>query len=160
TTLNLHAGPPATPAGSVANLTATAATVPLAVSGQVVAQGGVTVAGSGLANINLNGSGNHLTYNGVPGVTENITISASPTANQGQISVPGEVLVTFVNVPALDANGNPADSDTLTFAGTNNDDTFQVNLAALGTAADPVLKLQSSAASLLLLTLTNYTGFN
>jgi hypothetical protein len=158
TTLNLHAGPPATPAGSVANLTATAATVPLAVSGQVVTQGGVTVAGSGLANINLNGSGNHLTYNGVPGVTENITISASPTANQGQISVPGEVLVTFVNVPSLDANGNPADNDTVTFAGTNNDDIFQVHLAALGTAADPVLQLQNAAASLLL-TLTNYTGF-
>jgi len=67
--------------------------------------------------------------------------------------------VTFTNVPALVVNGNPADSDTLAFSGTNNSDTFKINLAAAGTAADPVLKLQSTATSALLLTLQNYTGF-
>jgi hypothetical protein len=120
----------------------------------------VTVAGTGLENINLNGAGNRLIYNGVAGVTENINVIASPTANKGQVSVPGVTLVTFTNVPAFVVNGNPADSDTLTFTGTNNSDTFNIKLAAAGTAADPVLKLQTSATAALLLTLQNYTGFN
>jgi hypothetical protein len=157
TTLNLHGGGQASAAGDQATLTASAAAL-ITVSGQTLTQGGKTVAGSGLESIDLNGAGNHLTYNGVADVTEAITIAASPTANRGQVSVPNVVLLTFTNVPHLDVNGNPADNDTLVFAGTNNNDTFQVNLAALGTVADPVLKLQT-ASSALLLTLTNYTGF-
>jgi Ca2+-binding RTX toxin-like protein len=158
TTLNLHGGPPATPAGSQANLTA-AAGADVAVSGQVVTQSGKVVAGSGLANINLNGAGNHLVYNGVAGVHEDVNVIASATAAAGQVSVPGVVLLTFVNVPTVDVNGNAADSDTLMFTGTNNSDTFQINLAAAGTDADPVLKLQTAAAATLL-TLRNYTGFS
>jgi hypothetical protein len=160
TTLNLHGGGQASAAGDQANLTAAAA-ADVTVSGQVVSQSGKTVAGTGLENINLNGApaGNRLIYNGVVGVTENINVIASPTANQGQVSVPGVTHVTFTNVPALVVNGNPADSDTLTFTGTNNSDTFNVNLAAAGTAAAPVLKLQSTATASLLLTLQNYTGF-
>jgi hypothetical protein len=157
TTLNLNGGGQASAAGDQATLTAAASAL-INVSGQTVSQSGKTVAGGGLESIKLNGAGNHLTYTGVAGVTEAITIAASPTANQGQISVPNVVLLTFTNVPGFDAVGNPADNDTLTFAGTSNDDSFQVNLAAAGTTADPVLKLQTSAASLLL-TLTNYTGF-
>jgi hypothetical protein len=157
-TLNLHAGPAASTAGSQANLTAAAATPPLVLSGQVVTQGGKTVAGSGLANENLNAAGNDLTYNGVAGVTENINVIASPTVQQGQVSVPGVAVWSFSNVPVVYVNGNPADNDTLTFTGTNNSDTFQINLAVAGTDADPVLKLQDTTAHTLL-TLGNYTGF-
>jgi subtilisin-like proprotein convertase family protein len=157
-TLNLHGGGQASAAGDQANLTA-GASADVTVSGQVVSQSGVTVAGTGLENINLNGAGNRLIYNGIAGVTENINVIGSPTANQGQVSVPGVTLVTFTNVPAFVVNGNPADSDTLAFTGTNNSDTFNINLAAAGTAAAPVLKLQATATSALLLTLQNYTGF-
>jgi hypothetical protein len=155
TTLNLQAGNQA--AGDQANLTAGAA-ADVSVSGQVVRQSGNTVAGSGLANINLNGAGNRLVYNGVVGVTENVNVMASSTANQGQISVPGVVLVTFVNVPLIAVNGNAADNDTVTFTGTSNTDVFQINLAAAGTAADPVLKFQTTTGTTLL-TLQNYAGF-
>jgi hypothetical protein len=154
TTLNLFAGNQA--AGDQANLTAAAGADVIA-SGQVISQSGKTVVGSGLANFNLNGAGNRLIYNGVAGVTENINVMASPTANQGQVSVPGVTLVTFVNVPALVVNGNPADNDTVTFTGTLGTDTFQINLAAAGTAADPVLKLLDPTGTTLL-TLQNYTG--
>jgi hypothetical protein len=160
TTLNLHGGPPATPAGSQANLTAAAATAPLVLSGQVVTQGGKTVAGSGLANENLNGALNDLTYNSVGSVTENINVIASPTAKQGQVSSPGVALWSFTNVPIVYVNNaNAADSDTVTFTGTNNSNTWHINLAAAGTDADPVLKLQDAAAVNTLLTLGNYTGF-
>ena len=157
TTLNLHAGPPATPTGSQANLTATAGT-PITLSGQTLTQGAITVAGSGLANENLNDAGNDLTYNGVAGVTENINVIASPTANAGRVSVPGVVLVTFTNVPRLDFNGNPGENDTLSFTGTDNDDVFQIHLDAAGTDGDPILILQTTVGATLL-TLRNYTGF-
>jgi len=86
TTLNLHAGPPANPSGSQANLTA-AAVADVSVSGQMISQSGKTVAGSNLANINLNGAGNNLIYNGLPGVTESINFLGSVTPNAGRLSV-------------------------------------------------------------------------
>jgi len=156
TTLNLHAGPPATPTGSQANLTATAGT-PITLSGQTLTQGAITVAGSGLANENLNDAGNDLTYNGVAGVTENINVIASPTTKQGQVSVPGVALWTFTNVPSIAVNCNSADNDTLTFTGTLATDIYQINLAAAGSDADPVLQLQTTTGTTLL-TLRNYTG--
>jgi hypothetical protein len=158
TTLNLHAGTPASAAGSQANLTAAAVTA-LTVSGQTVTQGGKTVAGSGLANENLNAAGNDLTYNSATGATENINIIASPTAGQGQVSVPGVALWSFTNVPVVYANGIAAQNDTLTFTGTTSSDTYQINMAAAGTDADPVLKLLHATATATLLTLGNYTGF-
>jgi hypothetical protein len=157
-TLQLDGGTQASAAGDQANLTAGAA-ADIAVSGQTVSQGSNTMVGTGLENINLAGAGNRLIYNGIAGVTENISVIGSPTAKQGQVSVPGVTQVSFTNVPAFVVNGNPADSDTLAFAGTNNSDTFKINLAAAGTAADPVLKLQTTATAALLLTLQNYTGF-
>ena len=39
-------------------------------------------------------------------------------------------------------------------------DRFKINLAAAGTAADPVLQLQNATGSSTLLTLLNYTNFN
>jgi hypothetical protein len=115
------------------------------------------VAGSGLANENLDGASDDLTYNGVAGVTENINVIASPTANQGQVSVPGVALWTFTNVPSIAVNSNPADKDTLTFTGTLATDIYQINLAAAVSDADPVLKLQTTTGTTLL-TLRNYTG--
>jgi hypothetical protein len=155
--LRLIGGPPASATGSQANLTATAGT-PIFLSGQVITQGAFTVAGSGLQNENLNGAGNDTTYNSVVGVTENINVIASPTANQGQVSVPGVALWSFSNVPIVYVNGTAADNDIVTLTGTNNNDVFQVNLAAAGTDLNPVLKLQTPAGTTLL-TLGNYTGF-
>jgi hypothetical protein len=58
----------------------------------------------------LNGAGNDLTYNGVASVTENINVIASPTANQGQVSIPGVALWSFTNVPIVYVNGQTADA--------------------------------------------------
>jgi hypothetical protein len=155
--LHLVGGTPASATGSQANLTATAGT-PIALSGQVLTQGAVTVAGSALQNENLSGAGNDVTYNSVVGVTENINVIASPTARQGQVSVPGVALWSFNSVPVVYVNGTLADNDTVTFTGTNNSEVYQINLAAAGTDADPVLKLQTTTGSTLL-TLGNYKGF-
>ncbi len=159
TTLNLDGGATASATGNQANLTA-AASSPLIVSGQSITQGGKTVVGTSLQKINLNGAGNDLTYNGIAGVTEAINVIASPTAGQGQVSIPNVALWSFTNVPIVYAYGNAADNDTLTFTGTNNSDVFQINLNAEGTDADPVLILQDSTATSTLLTLGNYTGFS
>jgi hypothetical protein len=155
--LHLVGGPPASATGSQANLKATAGT-PITLSGQTITQGAFTVAGSGLQNENLDGAGNDTTYNSVVGVTENINVIASPTANQGQVSVPGVAQWTFTSVPIIYVNGTLADNDTVTFTGTNNNDVYQANLAAAGTDGDPVLKLQTPTGATLL-TLANYTGF-
>jgi hypothetical protein len=55
-------------------------------------------------------------------------------------------------------NGNATETDTLTFEGTNANDTFDINLAAAGTATDPVLTLKNNGTTPLL-TLDNYTNF-
>jgi hypothetical protein len=112
--------------------------------------------------LDASGGNDLITYNGVTGVTENITVSSSGVAGGGQISVPGVTLVDFVGVEQIDVNGNaptPTETDTLTFAGTNAADTFKINLAAAGTTADPILQLQNSSGATLL-TLRNYTNFN
>src|SRR5262249_49364792 len=142
-----------------ATLTAAASSA-VSVSGQTITQGGKTVVGTSLQNINLNGGGNDLTYNGVAGVTEAINVIASPTAGQGQLSIPNVALWSFTAVPFVYVNGNAADNDTLTFTGTNNSDVFQIHTEAAGTDAAPVLELQDATAVNTLLTLGNYTGFS
>jgi hypothetical protein len=154
----LDGGATASATGNQANLTA-AASSPLSVSGQTIKQGGKMVVGTSLQNINLNGAGNDLTYNYVPGVTEAINVIASPTAGQGQVSIPNVALWSFTAVPFVYVNGNAATNDTLTFTGTNNNDVFQINLNAQGTDAAPVLQLQNTSGSTLL-RLGNYTGFS
>jgi hypothetical protein len=158
TTLHLDGGATASATGNQATLTAAASSA-LSASGQTIVQSGKTVAGSSLQNINLNAANNDLTYNGVVGVTEAINIISSPTAGQGQLSIPNVALWSFTAVKALYANGNVADNDTLTFTGTNNSDIFQAHLDAAGTDAAPVLQLQDGTTSNTLLTLGNYTGF-
>ena len=156
TTLNLDGGATASTSGNRAILAAAQSSA-LSISGQTITQGNNTVAGTSIQSFNLNGAGNVLTYNGVAGVTEAINIVASPTAGQGQVSIPNVALWSFTAVPVLYVNGNVADNDTLKFTGTANKDVFQINLNAQGTDADPVLKLQATTT---LLTLGNYTGFS
>jgi hypothetical protein len=81
--------------------------------------------------------------------------------------VPGVTLINFTSVDGIVVNGNPptaTETDTLTFAGTNAVDTFNINLAAAGTSADPILRLANQNPTTLLtrtvLTLENYTNFN
>ena len=116
--------------------------------------------GSGIEDIRLDalGGDDRITYNGVAGVTENITVASSGAVGGGQISIPGVALINFAGVERLLVNGNvpgPTETDTLTFAGTNAIDTFNINLAAVGTSVDPVLRLNGT-----MLTLENYTNFN
>ena len=120
-----------------------------------VSLGGKTINSSGIEDIRLDALGGDdlITYNGVSGVTENITVSSSGVAGGGQVSVPGVALINFSGVERIDVNGNtpsPTETDTLTFAGTNAVDTFKINLAAAGTNADPILKLQNGAGTTLL----------
>jgi hypothetical protein len=131
----------------------------IVISGQVINLGG-TIINSHVEATYLTASGTNdlLTYNGVSGVSEDIMVSSSGVAGGGQLSVPGETLVIFSGVEQIDVNGNTTETDTLTFAGTNKDDTFQINLAAAGTNTDPILQLQNSLGTLL--TLRNYTGFD
>jgi hypothetical protein len=132
----------------------------------LVSLGGKTVNGSGIEKFRvdaLGGTNDQIIYNGVEGVTENITVSSSGVAGGGQISVPGVTLVDFTGVETIDVNGNVpglTETDTLAFSGTNAADVFKINLAAAGTDADPILRLLSSPAAAPLLTLRNYTNFN
>ncbi len=162
TTINIDGGSQASATGDVVNLIGTAAADSIVISGQNVSAGGKAVNSIGVENINLDSKGDSdlLTYNGVPGLKENIKVYGSTTPGSGQITVPGVTNVTFLNSEAIVVNGNVPDVDTLTFFGTNTIDTFQITLSAVGTAADPVLKLQNANGSTTLLTLINYTGFD
>jgi hypothetical protein len=162
-TINLNGGVQSSATGDRVFLVGTAGADNITISGQQVGLGAVTIKSSGIEDIRLdaNGGNDLITYSGVVGVAENITVSSSGTAGGGQISVPGVTLINFSSVEHIVVNGNalapPTETDTLTFAGTNAVDTFNINLAATGTGADPVLKLQNGSP---LLTLDNYTNFN
>jgi hypothetical protein len=162
-TINLNGGGQASATGDLVNLVGTTGDDNIVISGQVVSLGGKIINGTGIEDIHLDAKGGNndlITYNGVSGVSENIKVSSSGVVGGGQLSVPGVTLVDFVGAEHIVVNGNtstPTDTDTLTFAGTNAADTFNINLAAVGTASDPVLKLNNSGT---LLTLDNYANFN
>ncbi|HSU69462.1 MAG TPA: hypothetical protein VLJ39_21430, partial [Tepidisphaeraceae bacterium] len=158
TTLNLDGGATASATGNQATLTAATSSA-LALSGQKITQGGKSVIGTSLQNINLNAANNDLTYNYVSGVTEAVNVISSPTAGLGQISIPNVALWSFNSVPVVYVNGNTATNDTLTFTGTSNSDIFNANLNVQGTDSLPVLQLTDSTAKTLL-KLGNYTGFS
>jgi hypothetical protein len=162
TTINLNGGDQASATGDRVFLIGTVGNDDIVVSGQSVSLGGRTVNGSGIEDIRLDalGGDDRITYNGVAGVTETITVGSSGAVGGGQISIPAVALVNFSGVERIVVNGNvpgPSETDTLTFAGTNAVDTFTINLVAAGTSIDPVLRLQNGS---LLLTLENYTNFN
>jgi hypothetical protein len=165
-TINLNGGGQASATGDRVFLIGTVGADNILISGQVVSLGGKTINSSGIEDIKLDALAGDdlLTYTGVSGVSENITVSSSGVVGVGggQISVPGVTLVDFSGVERIDVNGNaptPTETDTLTFAGTNAADTFNINLAAAGTDADPILKLLNSSGTQLL-TLRNYTNFD
>jgi hypothetical protein len=168
-TINLNGGGQASATGDRVFLIGTAGADNILISGQVVSLGGKTINGTGIEDIRLDAQGGDdlINYTGVSGVLENIRVSSSGVVGGGQLSVPSVTLVDFSNVERIDVNGNidsttNVPEDTLTFAGTNAVDTFQINLAAAGTDADPILKLQNATGTTTttLLTLRNYTNFN
>jgi hypothetical protein len=146
------------------SLTGTAGPDSIDITGQAVRiNGGMTI-NANVEDIRLDALGDNdvITYNGVSGVSENIRVSSSGLAGGGQISVPGVTLIDFSGVERIDVNGNvpgSTETDTLTFAGTNAADTFNIHLAAAGTDTDPILQLQNGSGATLL-TLRKYTNFN
>jgi hypothetical protein len=163
-TINLNGGGQASATGDRVFLAGTTGDDDIAISGQVVSLGGVTINSSGIEAISLNANGGNdlITYNGVIGVTENITVSSSGVMGGGQIRVPDVTLVNFSGVESIDVNGNeptPTETDTLTFAGTDDPDRFEIDLAAEGTTGDPILELFKNGSQPLL-TLRSYTNFD
>jgi hypothetical protein len=165
--INLNGGGQASAIGDRVYLIGTTGADNIAISGQLVRLGVVTINGSGIEAITLDAQGgdDSITYTGVEGVKDDITITASSSlvAGAGQISVPGVTLATFTGVEWIDVNGNTGadgDEDTLTFAGTNDPDTFNIDLAAAGTSDDPILTLLQNGSLTPLLTLRSYTNFN
>ncbi len=160
-TINLNGGGQASVTGDRVFLVGTTGGDNIFISGQVVSLGGVTINGSGVEDIRLDALGGDdlVTYTGVSGVTENITVSSSGVAGGGQLSVPGVTLVDFSGVERIDVIGNTTEADTLTFAGTNAADRFEIDLAAAGTDAEPILQLWNGSTTPLL-TLRNYTNFD
>jgi hypothetical protein len=162
-TINLNGGEQASATGDRVNLVGTTGDDNIIINGpQVVLVN--TINTNGIEDIRLDAKGGNdlITYNAVSGASENIRVGSSGAVGGGQLSVPGQTLVDFSNVERIDVNGNistPNETDTLTFVGTNAADTFQINLAAAGTTADPILTLQNATGTTLL-TLRNYTNFN
>jgi hypothetical protein len=164
-TINLNGGSQSSPlpGGDRVNLIGTGGADNITISGQVVSLGVVTVNSSGIENITLDalGGDDSITYEGVEGVSEDIKIASSVVAGNGQVSVPDVALINFISVRWIDVESNapgPTETDTLTFAGTNNADRFEIDLAAAGTSGDPILELFNNGTTLL--TLRNYTGFD
>ncbi len=158
--VNLDGGPQGS--ADHANLVGTSAADTFTLSGAGLTQGTKTVNLINIEDARLDalGGNDQLIYNGVSGLVEAITVGSSGVAGGGQVSVPGVVQLAFVNLETIDVNGNTGvggDEDTLTFAGTNGADVFQINLGAAGTDADPIVKLQNASA-VTLLTLRNYTN--
>jgi hypothetical protein len=71
--------------------------------------------------------------------------------------VPWLMSLTFSGGELIDVAGDAVDNDTLIVNGTNDVDQVQIRADAVGTPADPVLRMQNAALATLL-TLTNYTG--
>ncbi len=164
-TINLNGGGQASVGGDRVVLEGTGDDDDIIVDGPAIHLFGSTktIQTNGIESISLDALGgtDRITYNGVSGVTENIAVSGSSTAGSGQISVPGVTLIIFSSVDGIVVNGNPptaTETDTLTFAGTPAVDRFEIDLAAAGTGADPVLTLNNNGTTLL--TLENYTNFN
>src|SRR5207245_2003525 len=97
----------------------------------------------------------------VDGTSETINLIGSTVAGSGKLSIPEVGLYTFQGLETVNVNGNNGalgDTDTFTFTGTNSPDRFEIHLDAAGTAADPVLRLQTLDGVNTLLTLNNYTN--
>jgi hypothetical protein len=144
------------------SLAGTAGPDNISITGQTISLGNGPTINANVEDVRLDALGGNdlITYNGVSGTPENIKVSSSGVAGGGQISVPGVTLVDFTGVERIDVNGNTTEADTLTFAGTNAADRFEIDLAAAGTTdADPILQLWNGSTTPLL-TLRNYTNID
>ena len=164
-TMNFNGGTQASSMGDRVVLVGGLGDDAFVINGQTVTLGGKSVHGSGIEStaIDARTGTNRITYNGVAGLKEDISISSSGTAGSGQINVPGVTLVDFKGVQFVEVNGNTptaTETDTLTFLGTNSADLFNIRLQAAGSDSDPVLKLLTATGTTTLLTLTNYSNFN
>ncbi|HEV8292104.1 MAG TPA: calcium-binding protein, partial [Tepidisphaeraceae bacterium] len=162
-TINIYGGEQASGKGDKLNLNTSAGDDDVIISGNTVSAGGVTVNTNGVEEvaIDFRGGNDHVTYNGVNGTSENINLISSTLAGSGQLSIPGIGLYTFQGLETANVNGNNGalgDTDTFAVTGTNTPDRFEIHLDAAGTAADPVLKLQTLDGVNTLLTLINYTN--
>lgn len=163
-TLVFNGGGQASATGDRAFLAGTGAADAFGLSGQNVTAGARLVSSSGMENINLamGGGSDTLTYDGLFGVQDAVNVTGSTTAGNGQIGVAGIANYIFSSAEIIFANGQNDDGDTLKITGTNNPDTFNIDTRVGpggGSAANPVLKLESTSPSSLLLTLADYTGF-
>jgi hypothetical protein len=137
----------------------------ISITGQAVTiNGGITINAS-VEDIRLDalGGADTITYNGLSFVSENIRVSSSGVVGGGQISVPGVTLIDFTGVEYVNVEGNtptPTETDTVTFAGTDAADTFNIYLDAAGTNTDPILTLLNSSGATLLTFNYNSNNFN
>ncbi|HEV8604635.1 MAG TPA: hypothetical protein VGQ99_04675 [Tepidisphaeraceae bacterium] len=162
-TINIFGGEQASGKGDKLNLNSSAGDDEVIISGNSVSAGAVTVNTNGVEEVafDFRGGNDHLTYNGINGTSENINLIGSTLAGSGQLSIPGIALYSFQGLETVNVNGNTGalgDTDTFTVTGTNTPDRFEIKLDAAGTAADPVLRLQTLDGANTLLTLINYTN--
>jgi hypothetical protein len=162
-TINIFGGEQASSKGDKLNLNSSAGDDDVIISGNSVSAGAVTVNTNGVEEVafDFRGGVDHLTYNGVNGTSEDINLACSTLAGSGKLIIPGVALYTFQGLEVVNVNANNGalgDTDTLTVTGTNSPDRFEINLAAAGTAADPVLRLQTLDGANTLMTLRNYTN--
>jgi hypothetical protein len=100
-----------------------------------------------------------LRVQGVSGQDEDVEVHASTTAAEGLLRVVGLLYFAFENTEIIDFAANPGDADTAAFVASDQDDELAINLAAAGTAIDPVLQLFDPLSLALLLTLRDYANF-
>eukprot|EP00913_Durusdinium_trenchii_P028499 g26727.t1 len=107
-----------------------------------------------------------LVFEGIAGVDEHVTVESSTTAHHGALLIVAEdveseaLSLAFDNTELLDLLANLNDDDTATFAGTNQADRSEVDLAAAGTTVDPVLQLFGANGGVPLLSLRDYRNFD
>jgi Ca2+-binding RTX toxin-like protein len=161
--INIFGGEQASGKGDKLNVNTSAGDDDVIINSNTVTAGAVIVNTNGVEEvaIDFRAGNDHLTYNGIDGTSENINLIGSTVAGTGQLSIPGVALYSFQGLETVNVNGNNGalgDIDTFTVTGTNSPDRFEIHLDAAGTAADPVLKLQTLDGANTLLTLINYTN--
>lgn len=125
---------------------------------QYAGAGSVELSAISVVNVDALGGTDVLAYNGTVGTVDTVSLFGSSNKGAGKLSA-GGISVNFVAMEGLDALGNAGDADELTFHGTAIVDRFSVNLAANGSAADPVVMFQSNAGAELL-RLADYRDFS
>ena len=126
-------------------------------------------AGLGFAHVNVigledgvfhgGGGTDVLVFAGVAGADEQVEVHASPSANQGAMSIVGAIDLLFEQTELIDLLANPGEMDTAAFIGTDQNNRFDIHLGATGTNADPVLQLLQPEGVSPLLAVRDYRNF-